>query len=55
MTVTLLPALACAGGEARMDVFKQVVAAPTLSATGLAWDWSAFGDGKLWLALFTFL
>lgn len=43
------------GGEARMDFFKQVVAAPTLDATGLAWDWSAFGSGKLWVALFTFL
>lgn len=43
------------GGQQRLDVFKQVVAAPTLSATGLAWDWSAFGDGQLWLALFTFL
>ncbi len=38
-----------------MSVFKQVVAAPSLSATGLAWDWSAFGNGKLWVALFTFL
>ncbi|PRW05836.1 Adenine guanine permease AZG1 [Chlorella sorokiniana] len=43
------------GGEQRMDVFKQVVAAPSLSATGLAWDWSAFKDGRTWLVLFTFL
>lgn len=38
-----------------MEVFKEVVAAPSLSATGLAWDWSAFNTGELWLALFTFL
>jgi hypothetical protein len=38
-----------------MDVFSQVVAAPSLAATAFSWDWSAFGDGKLWLALFTFL
>jgi hypothetical protein len=44
-----------AGGQARLDVFKEVVALPSLSATGLAWDWSAFGSGRLWLALFTFL
>lgn len=43
------------GGAARMDVFSQVVAAPSLAATALSWDWSAFGSGKLWLALFTFL
>ncbi|PSC75740.1 Adenine guanine permease AZG1 [Micractinium conductrix] len=43
------------GGQARMEVFKEVVAAPSLSATGLAWDWSAFNTGELWLALFTFL
>ena len=43
------------GGEQRSEVFKQVVAAPTLGMIGLAWDWSAFGSGHLWLALFTFL
>lgn len=43
------------GGATRMDVFKRVVAAPSLSQTGLAWDWSAFNSGNLWLALFTFL
>ena len=43
------------GGAARMDVFSEVVAAPSLAATALSWDWSAFGSGKLWLALFTFL
>lgn len=30
------------GGEVRLDTFKQVVAAPSLSQTGLSWDWSAF-------------
>ena len=44
-----------AGGQQRFDVFKEVVAVPSLDLTGLAWDWSAFGDGHLWLALFTFL
>jgi AGZA family xanthine/uracil permease-like MFS transporter len=43
------------GGQQRLEFFREVVAAPTLSATGLAWDWSAFNDGKLWLALLTFL
>ncbi|GAB4819465.1 hypothetical protein N2152v2_006511 [Parachlorella kessleri] len=43
------------GGAYRMQTFKQVVAAPSLSMTGLAWDWSAFGQGQLWLALLTFL
>ncbi|KDD74028.1 hypothetical protein H632_c1638p0, partial [Helicosporidium sp. ATCC 50920] len=43
------------GGEARLDVFKQVVAVPTLSMTGLAWDWSAFDKSQLWIALVTFL
>lgn len=43
------------GGAFRMQVFKQVVAAPSLSATALAWDWSAIGGGHFWLVLFTFL
>ena len=43
------------GGEYRMDVFKHVVAAPSLSQTGLEWDWSAINTGSYWLALFTFL
>ncbi len=50
-----LPPSPLAGGEQRLDVFKQVVAAPSLNATGLAWDWSAFKDGRTWLVLFTFL
>jgi adenine/guanine/hypoxanthine permease len=43
------------GGETRMEVFKQVVAAPSLDQTGLAWDWSAIDTGQFWLAVFTFL
>ena len=31
------------------------MAAPSLSLTGLSWDWSAFSSGHLWVALFTFL
>lgn len=33
------------GGQSRLQVFKQIVAAPTLDMTGLAWDWSAFNRG----------
>lgn len=33
------------GGESRMELFKHIVKAPTLSMTGLAWDWSAFTSG----------
>ena len=43
------------GGQYRMEVFKDVVAAPSLSLTGLNWDWSAIDSGSYWLALFTFL
>lgn len=43
------------GGQQRLNVFKKVVAAPTLSMTGLAWDWSAFENGNGWLVLFTLL
>lgn len=43
------------GGAQRMEVFKQVVAAPSLDATGLAWDWSAVTNGHFWVVLFTFL
>ena len=45
----------CAGGQARFDFFKQVVAAPSLNLIGLAWDWTAFDTGKLWVVLFTLL
>lgn len=37
-----------AGGELRLDVFKQVVAVPSLDLTGFAWDWSAFSNGAHW-------
>ena len=43
------------GGAVRMDVFKQVVAAPSLEGTGVAWDWSALGNGHFWVVMFTFL
>ena len=43
------------GGALRMEVFKQVVAAPSLDSTGLAWDWSAVSKGHFWVVLFTFL
>jgi AGZA family xanthine/uracil permease-like MFS transporter len=43
------------GGAARMEVFEQVVAAPSLEGIGLAWDWSACGSGHFWVALLTFL
>ncbi len=43
------------GGEIRMDTFSQVVAAPTLSGSGLQWDWSAVGNGHFWFVLFTLL
>lgn len=43
------------GGQIRLDTFKQVVAAPSLSLTGLAWDWSAVGTGEFWLVLLTLL
>jgi len=43
------------GGAYRMDVFSEVVAAPSISSTGLAWDWSAVTSGHFWVVLFTFL
>ncbi|GAB4816680.1 hypothetical protein N2152v2_003726 [Parachlorella kessleri] len=48
-------ASAIRGGEYRLQYFKKVVAVPSLDLTGLAWDWSAFNNGHLWVALFTFL
>lgn len=36
-------------------MFRQIVAAPTLDLTGLAWSWSAFSSGKLWVVLITLL
>jgi AGZA family xanthine/uracil permease-like MFS transporter len=43
------------GGEVRLDLFKQVVAAPSLEGIGLAWDWSGLSKGHFWVVLFTFL
>ena len=43
------------GGAQRLDVFEQVVAAPSLEGIGLAWDWSAVSSGHFWVAMFTFL
>ncbi len=43
------------GGEARLNTFKKVVAAPSLEGIGLDWDWGGVNDGHFWVALFTFL
>ena len=43
------------GGEYRLQSFEQIVALPSLSMTGLEWDWSAVTDGHFWFVLFTFL
>ena len=43
------------GGEERLDYFSNVVAVPSLSLTGLAWDWGAFNTGTFWITLFTLL
>lgn len=43
------------GGEARLDYFKKVVAAPDTSATAGKLSFTGFGDGDLWIALITFL
>lgn len=43
------------GGEARLDYFKKVVAAPDTSATAGKLSFVGFGDGDLWIALITFL
>ncbi|GAB4814177.1 hypothetical protein N2152v2_001223 [Parachlorella kessleri] len=48
-------ASAIEGGETRLELFKKVVAAPSLSMTGFAWDWSAFSKGHLYVAMITFL
>jgi AGZA family xanthine/uracil permease-like MFS transporter len=42
-------------GPARWDYFKKVVAAPTLSKTGAALNFSGMGSGDVWVALITFL
>ncbi|WIA33567.1 hypothetical protein OEZ86_006691 [Tetradesmus obliquus] len=43
------------GGEQRLEVFKHVVSLPNASKTSLAWSFSAFHRGELWVALVTFL
>lgn len=43
------------GGQYRLENFEHVVAVPTLSSSGLKWDWSAIGNGHFWFVLFTFL
>ena len=42
-------------GAERLKYFKKVVAAPSLSRTGWAFDWNGLKDGNTWLALITFL
>lgn len=44
-----------AGGEERMQYFRHVVSVPNASKTALAWSFSAFRQGELWIALITFL
>jgi hypothetical protein len=43
------------GGAARLDFFRNVVAVPNAQKTTLVWNFSAFGNPELWLALITFL
>ena len=43
------------GAKARYEVFKKVVAVPDTSYTAGQFDWSGFSNGRLWLALITFL
>lgn len=38
-----------------MSYFKNVVAKPKIYNTGVAFDFSGFGTGDLWVALITFL
>ena len=42
-------------GSARLAYFKKVVAAPSLSRTGWAYDWGGLAEGNTWLALLSFL
>ena len=44
-----------AEGQQRLDLFKQVAAAPTLTRIGAKLDFSGFNNGDLWIALLTFL
>jgi AGZA family xanthine/uracil permease-like MFS transporter len=43
------------GAKIRMDYFKKVVALPDTSMSAGQFDWSAFNNGNLWIALITFL
>ena len=43
------------GGAYRLQSFEQIVAVPSLSMSGLNWDWSAISNGHFWVVLFTFL
>ena len=44
-----------AGGQERMDYFRNVVALPSLAATGAKLSFKGFVTGELWIALVTFL
>lgn len=37
------------------QTFKRVVSLPNAQKTSLTWHFSAFGKGRLWIALITFL
>jgi adenine/guanine/hypoxanthine permease len=43
------------GAKLRMQYFKKVVAVPDTSYSAGQFDWSAFNNGNLWVALITFL
>ncbi|KAG7667637.1 hypothetical protein Ndes2526A_g01967 [Nannochloris sp. 'desiccata'] len=43
------------GAKLRMEYFKKVVAVPDTSYSAGQFDWSAFSNGNLWIALLTFL
>lgn len=44
-----------AGGQARLDYFKQVVSVPRLNRIGMSLSFDGFLNGDLWIALITFL
>jgi len=43
------------GGLDRLREFRQVVSVPDATKTSLTWNFSAFGNSQLWVALITFL
>ena len=55
LRVVSLPGGVGNNGAERLKYFKKVVAAPSLSRTGWAFDWSGLKEGNTWLALITFL